>query len=218
MTTNVKPDSKEFTAEKTVWQLFKAAMRIKGTDENVAVSLIVSIVLSGYSVLSSTHSLSEQLRALAVDGLNYGAAVLGFLIAGFAVLATLGTSKLVMFMASKRSEKTGYPYIKEHYLNIVYVFFAYWVFVLVCLAIKIFGPADGLASIIARGHGFWISEVGAFAAAQLGYILFATGFTYVVLLLGTLIYNVHMTMMSMIRLEYDKDEQEEIAETDTSDR
>ncbi len=205
-------DSEDITKEIGLLDVYKASRsRLKKNKINIFSTLAVFIMLTIYAFFSNESSVSllEKLRNWAEMGFSFSAGILGFLIAGFAIFATVSDKKLFTTMARTEHKKSGLSYLKHNFFALMYVFIAYLGFAILCLLVQLLGGASGFISImielIASNRDFLI--IKSFLAG-IGIVVVGTWFFYSLMLLQTFIFNIYHIVMTSIRWEVDKDNPE----------
>lgn len=143
------PPGLDLLDEKSLWKIYKKCIALLPSSKfNWATTSIVVLVLicdSAYFPLNH-HSRLESLRSLAELGLGFGSTILGFLIAGFTIFATLSKPELFRRMYDTTHEPSGLSYLKVNFFAFVEVFCVYILFLVLCLVIKLFCGTGGIAA------------------------------------------------------------------------
>ncbi len=215
MTPAQKQDTliKELLKEKTLFQVWRASRCIPPSTATIcwtagaATLLLLSAKLLG---LAPTQ-MATQTRSLAELGLSFSTTVLGFLIAGFTIFASLGKAEMFRRMAETPHENydiTGFSFLKDSFLRLLRVFFEYWMFTLLCLGVKLFAYSDGPLS---RSIAMLPSSAGnakAFICIA-GYTIMGASFVYVLMILQSFIFNIHHVVMIGVTWDIKVQQQEE---------
>lgn len=203
----------DITKEIGLLDIHKASRsRLPRNKINVFSTLAVSGMLIVYAVASteSSASLLERTRKWAEVGFSFSAGILGFLIAGFTIFATVSDKSLFITMAKATHEKSGLSYLKYNFFSLMYVFIAYLGFAMLCLLIQLLGGTSGFISIITdliagKDHFPVIKRF----LAGISVVVVGTWFFYSLMLLQSFIFNVYHIVMTAIRWEVEKDNQDQ---------
>ena len=138
--------------EKSLWDIYKKCVSLLPASKfNWATTSIVVLILicdSAYFPMKYALRL-ENLRSLADLGLGFGSTILGFLIAGFTIFATLSKPELFRRMYDTTHQSSGLSYLKVNFFAFVEVFCVYILFLVLCLAVRLFcGPGGFAASLV----------------------------------------------------------------------
>jgi hypothetical protein len=195
-------DVAELSREKTLWQTRLAARKIPSSRFNSSVVLGAGIAASAYAWLtrSSAEALAQRTRDLTDLGFNFTIGILGFLIAGFTVFATITKEELFRAMATIQSKAPGLSTLKYNLFAFMRVFFDYLLFASYCLTVKVLGPQGGpLAEFISilPNPGEIKSRV-----AKLAFILTVTLLVYVLVILKSFVYNIYQFVITTIQYSF----------------
>ena len=192
----------ELTQEKSLWDIYLSSRRIKTTNFNKVV-LISTFVLSAIYVFflqDDTGKILSDCRQLTQIGFSYAISILGFLIAGFTIFATLTKPDLLLRMMDKIHKDTGLTYLKYNY----FVFIRVFIFYLGISALYLFG-------ILFCGEGGFIPNLIKFIPEsdairpnliRISYVCLTTSLVFLVLLLKVFIFNIYHITMNNLRWEY----------------
>ncbi|MBF0542609.1 MAG: hypothetical protein HQK91_14300 [Nitrospirae bacterium] len=127
--------------------------------------------------------------------------ILGFLIAGFTVFATITKIELFKTMARYEHKESGQSFLKFYFFTFMQIFIDYILFIFFCLLIKLFASSGGLLTM------FIIKTFSNFATIKhvlvsLGLVIIGTWFFYLLLMLKVFIFNVYIMIMTTIRWEF----------------
>lgn len=148
---NFNPD--DITKEIGLLDIYKASRsKLPRNKINIFSTLAVFSMLTVHAIFSNEGSISllEKARGWAEIGFGFSAGILGFLIAGFTIFATVSDKSLFITMAKARHEKSGLSYLKYNFFALMYVFIAYLGFAILCLLIQLLGDTSGFASIMTK--------------------------------------------------------------------
>jgi hypothetical protein len=120
-------DESELTSEKSLWDVYKLSRRILPSKFQVIFVLISFIALASNSFFLSSDQgvILADLRKWSEMGFSFSITILGFLIAGFTVFATLSKPKMMLAMMDHTNKETGLPTLKYNFFAFMKVFIAY---------------------------------------------------------------------------------------------
>jgi hypothetical protein len=208
-----KSNPDDITKEIGLLDIYKASRsRLPRNKINNFSTLAIFAMLMVYAIATTESSVSllEKTRKWAEVGFGFSAGILGFLIAGFTIFATVSDKSLFITMAKTRHEKSGLSYLKYNFFALMYVFIAYLGFAILCLLIQLLGGASGFISImtelIAGKDHFLVTKR---FLAGVSVVVVGTWFFYSLMLLQSFIFNVYHIVMTAIRWEVEKDNQDQ---------
>ncbi|MBE9176793.1 hypothetical protein IQ225_18380 [Synechocystis salina LEGE 06155] len=172
-------------------------------------AIFTMLIVYAFTSTETSISLLEKTRKWSELGFNFSAGILGFLIAGFTIFASVNDKSLFITMAKTKHEKSGLSYLKYNFFTLMYVFIVYLGFAILCLLIQLLGQTSGFISIIVEliaGKDNFL-ETKRFLAG-ISIIVVGTWFFYSLMLLQSFIFNVYHMVMTAIRWEIEKDNQE----------
>lgn len=189
-------------AETTLWDIRLAARTIPSSRFNRYALAVIAITASMYSCLttSSAGSLAQRARDLADLGFNFSAGILGFLLAGFTVFATITKEELFRTMAVHVRSDSGLTSLKHNLFSFMRVFFDYLCFASMCLLVKILGSAGGpISEIVGLSPD---PDNSKSVIARVVFAVIVTMFAYIMLILKSFIYNVYRFVITTIRFSF----------------
>ena len=186
--------------EKNLWQVIKASQSIKDSPFNWIVGLLVSLGFFLYCLIESdTLRVHALLLRMAETGFNSAMSLLGFLIAGFTVFATLAKPELLLTMLKHRHQKSGLSYLKYNFFTLVRVFAYFLIFSAFQLSVIVLGQRD---SIIAAVIKCWPDFQNILYWGNRFVLIVSAGLWAAVFLqLKSFVFNVHHIVMTMIKFE-----------------
>jgi len=190
----------ELTREKTLWAVWQQSRRIKDSKFVLYSTGAVFFLSLAYALATPLDGpvLADRVRGWSDFGLNFAAALLGFLIAGFTIFATLSKPELFIEMAKRTEKATGLSYLKSHFFNFMKTFAVYFFFVCTCFLIKFFAAQDGPLSVLIAHLPTYPTESKRLLA-QIGLVFIGTSFFYLIVLLQEFIFNVYHAVMTSLR-------------------
>lgn len=199
-----KFNSSEITKEIGLIEIFKSSIfRLPISKINVYSTFFVFSILLYYVIVSPENStyLLIKIRKWTELGFSFSAGILGFLIAGFTIFATVSDKSLFVTMAKSLHSGTQLSYLKYNFFSLMYVFILYLGFAILCLLVQILGGESGFLSIILNQlSGSNFVSVKRFIAG-FGIIFVGTWFFYLLMLLQSFIFNIYHIVMTAIRWE-----------------
>lgn len=191
--------AKALTEEKSLWAVYNKARRIQFNSFNLwATIIIVMFVVAQYCVLDI--SLEEKLKVVrdfSSVAIGLVVSVLGFILAGFTIFATISQPDMLVAMSRHRHESSGLSYLKNNFFIFMRIFIYYLAYTVACLLIIVFGVKGGVvhklvaASPISCHIEEWL--VG------LSYVFLYGGLFFLLMQLKSFIYNVYHSVMTAIR-------------------
>ncbi|MFD0893444.1 hypothetical protein KBB96_18615 [Luteolibacter ambystomatis] len=190
----------ELLKEKTLWAIYKRSLSIKDSIFNWSCGILVFILFFAYCwVEPETKNIHNLLLKLAELGFNFAVSILGFLIAGFTIFASLAKPALLLTMLKHPHKSSGMSYLKYNFFTLVRVFIYFLVFAALQIGIIAMGQPEGLIyalikrlsdleSILYFGNRFML-------------ILSATFWVFVLMQLKSFVFNVHHIVMTMIKFD-----------------
>lgn len=191
--------AKSLTEEKNLWSIYKKARRISFNPFNFwSTAIVVALVIAQYSILDIT--LDEKLkivREFSSIAMGVVVSVLGFILAGFTIFATISQPEMFVAMSKHRHEVSGLSYLKNNFFIFMRVFIYYLAYTVFCLMVIVFGVKGGLIhkvvmlSPISCEIREWL--VGA------AYVFLYAGLFFLLVQLKSFIFNVYHSVMTAIR-------------------
>ncbi len=191
----------EMSKESTLWQTRLGARQIPSSPFNVWTVAIVFVVAVLYASFTrtGTPNLAQRTRELAELGFNFTIGILGFLIAGFTVFATITKEELFRSMATAPKQGTKLSTLKYNLFAFMRVFFDYLCFASICLAIKILAPIDGP---IDEFFTLVQAEESKAILARTGYVGMVTLLVYVLIILKSFVMNIYKFVITTIQFSF----------------
>lgn len=196
---------KELLKEKSLWQIYCQSRSLRSSSNfNAYATLMVVGILTAYVWLTpeSAKELAERTREIAADGFAFATTILGFLVAGFTVFATVTKPDLFVFMAKTRHKQSGLPWVKYNFFKFMEVFYVYIVFAGMCLGVRLLAKPSGVLTLLINSTSD--PAPTKLYLAKIGFVLLGGVFFYTLLLLKSFIYNVYHVVMTSIRWEMEK--------------
>jgi hypothetical protein len=194
-------DPKELTSEKSLWDVYVLCRRLKFSTFNKSVLGMTVACLTVYVFVfqNDIGILLAETRALASVGLNFCITVLGFLIAGFTIFATISKPAMFLKMMEVTHTETGLPHLKYNLFAFMRVFIYYITVAFLCFAVILFGGENGIASKIVNCIPNSTSiKCNIIKGA---YICVGSSLIFMLLLLKTFVFNIYAIVMTHLRWE-----------------
>lgn len=197
-------DPDELSKEKSLLAIRMAARKIPSSRFNRGCVLAAAVLSSGYVLLTriDPSTLAQRTRELADMGFNFTIGILGFLIAGFTVFATITKEELFQAMALVRHGPTGLSTLKYNLFAFMRVFVDYLCFCSYCVAVKIIaspgGPLSEVVGLVPGGGEAkgWMARVG--------FALTVTLVIYVLIVLKSFIFNVYHFVITNVQWAFER--------------
>lgn len=190
--------AKALIEEKSLLDVYVKSRRIPFNGFNFWSTVVVfALVVVQYCLLEV--SLDEKLKVVrdfASLAMQVVVSVLGFLLAGFTIFATISQPDMLVAMSRHRAE-SGLSYLKNNFFIFMRVFIYYLAYTVFCLLLIIFavkgGVVHGLVSLspISKEICEWL--VG------FSYVSLYGGFFFLLMQLKSFIFNVYHSVMTAIR-------------------
>ncbi|MHB8286281.1 MAG: hypothetical protein ACYDD1_16630, partial [Caulobacteraceae bacterium] len=127
--------------EKGLWQIVRKSVGVIGQPAEYFVPLLAALLCLPVSIfcefqlgnLATGLRLAKMMVSWSTVGITYAATILGFLVAGFAVFATISDKVFFLHLASYRSNGRNISQFKFIFFTFIYVFIAYIVLILASL-------------------------------------------------------------------------------------
>lgn len=141
------------------------------------------------------------MRALIEAGLNFSASILGFLIAGFTIFATLTKPTLLVKMYDETHPKSKLNYLKHNFFAFMQVFATLLFLLAVCVLAKILGsPGGALIKILQYSQRYICLQMDfvKIVIIDMTYVFLGTLFYYSVMSLKSFIFNVYHVIITSV--------------------
>lgn len=185
--------------EKSLLDIYKKSRRIPFNGFNFWSTLVVSLMVAlQYCLLIGPMSTKLQIvRDFSTVAIGVTATVLGFLLAGFTIFATISQPDMLVAMSQHREQKSGLSFLKYNFFIFMRVFIYYLAYSVFCILIIIFAVKGGLVHRVVS-----ISPIAAQICEWLigvAYVILYAGFFFLLMQLKSFIYNVYHSVMTAIR-------------------
>lgn len=193
------PQPRDLLAEQSLWDIWKCLR--KALKEN----WFNKVFLVGWLIVVSLHAgfartpradLLGQCRSMLDTGIGFGSSILGFLIAGFTIFATMSRPAMLLRMASTPHEKSGLSWLKYTYFGLVEVFINYLVFVISFFVLRVLTvPGGGSSVLIHRLPG---GDETSNVLAKILFAVIACAWMWTLLKLKSFVFNIYHVVMAGI--------------------
>lgn len=185
--------------EKSLWDIYFKSRRIPFNRFNFwSTVFVTALVLAQYCVIDMPLASKLQVvRDFSSLAIGIAVSVLGFILAGFTIFATISQPEMLVAMSQHRHEKTGLSYLKNNFFIFMRVFIYYLVYTAVCLLITVFGVKGGIVHKIVT-----LSPISDHIQEWLvggAYVFLYAGMFFLLMQLKSFIYNVYHSVMTAIR-------------------
>lgn len=195
---------KDIFIEKSLLQIYVKARVFSGATFNRIVLLAFLIVLAAALLVNffvvnifSYDSLIVSVRRLADVGITYATSILGFLIGGFAIFASVTSGGLFLKLAKLDSEFEGISQFKFVFFSFMFCFVHYVAFLAICIGVKVLCEDDGLLSYALTSLAA-VDVRYIVALSSIGVIVLASWLVFVVLLLKSFLWNLYQSLLLVI--------------------
>lgn len=190
---------KSLLEEKSLLQIYNKSRRIPFNSFNFWSTIIVVVMVAiQYCLLDI--SITEKLRLVrefSVMAVGITTTVLGFLLAGFTIFATISQPDMLVAMSQHREQRSGVSFLKYNFFIFMRVFIYYMAYAVFCIFILIFAIKGGvihyLVNISPISHEIIEWLVG------FSYVVLYGGMFFLLMQLKSFIYNVYHSVMTAIR-------------------
>ncbi|MBJ9854120.1 hypothetical protein [Citrobacter freundii] len=201
----IKKDiSDGITSEKSFKDLRALSRKIKiSCSHKVYIFLATLIFIYNAFVLESNLvHLKTDLRTWTSFSFNFSVTILGFLIAGFTIFATLSKPEMFVRMAVHIHKDTKLTTLKYNFLAFIKIFVTYIKFGLFYLLIIIFGQANRFISNLAKEFPL-LHSLTPFCI-KIIYIFVGVSSIHLFLCLKTFVFNIYSIVMTSVRWDFEK--------------
>lgn len=193
------------TKEKSLGEVYWKARKVGSTRGNFRVAMSV-LLLFGLSAACDWYfdakvltlaTLNTLVSHVAEIGFAFTTAILGFLIAGFSIFASITRPEIFAGLAKLDHRETGLSRLQFIFFNFLLVFIHYLAFLAMCIALKLVLPLapaimDAVSPHVPSALVFVLWSANCFAALLLGWL------TYLVMLLKSFIWNIYQAVLVVI--------------------
>lgn len=202
----------ELLKEKSVLEVYNEAKKIAGSDFNRTVARFFALFLAIAMLMLFAFSTPENAKKISSEnwlydwanaGIAFSTSILGFLIAGFSIFATITKNEIFVGLAQipyvDGDKKSNISRLKFIFFNFMIAFVHYLAFLAACLFAAFLltksGPAALILSDIVTNKSYQ-----SYIQAGIAWAL-ATWFVYVLLLLKSFIWNLYQSILFTVTAE-----------------
>ena len=196
-------DLDDLFGEKSLFRIYRLAPSFFSNRFNIIVATVTLCLLSVFSIAHIfIDSLRDAIKLPFADtfsmwanvGASLAGTILGFLIAGFAILCTILRPETMLALHRLRNKKYGLSELKLLFVVFVDVFVQFLALLFWSIMVIVFGgkqgPAAMLGSQLARVH--WLIP---FCLLHVIFTLWGTWFVVLILTLKSFIYNLYQSLL-----------------------
>lgn len=196
-------DPNSLLAEKSLWSIYRESRRIPVSWVNQILSVVVFALLVAYVAFSGADAshLAQKAKDLASIGFTFSTTILGFLVTGFTIFATISKPDLFMKMAMHQESKSGLSYLKYTFFGLMKVFFVYVIFSAYAYIFQALFDVSVPVSAWVIENVDYPAEVLNWISALL-FIANGTWAFHLIMMLQSFVYNIYNIVMVSIRWEF----------------
>lgn len=188
-----------FTEEESLWEIYKKSRSIPWSSFNFLTTLLVFGVSSIATFWSpqKVELLVRSVRDMAAGGLSLTLTVLGFLVAGFTIFATVTNQNMLVAMGSMRHDKSRLSWLKHSFFVLLRTFIYYLCYAVFCFLIVYMASPGGIASQIISLSPH--PEAYRLAIAKVSFVALVTGQYFLLMQLKSFIFNIYHSVAANLR-------------------
>jgi hypothetical protein len=190
-------------AEKSLLEVFSGGRRLLGASYHKWLILVICLALAFAMAIAwpsdpaQSGNLLTMTIAWAQAGLAFSTSILGFLLAGFAIFATLTKTELFEILAQIPYRDSGISHLKFVFFNFIVTFIQYLAFLSFCAAVTLlFATGSPVRESLSQLLEGWVNTKHALVASTA--ILLAGWFAAVLLMLKSFIWNLYQAVLFTI--------------------
>jgi len=194
--------------EKSLFQIYKIARVVAFSKGNVIAAVcvfLVAVLLLGSNaftgmVFASIPTLQKAINSAADTGFTFTSTMLGFLISGFAIFASISKPDILIILARTDYKDPRISELQFIFFNFILVFIHYIIFLGACVIIKIVsGDSGPLPKALELANAYNEAIGCALASTLLAGLL--SWLAFVTLLLKSFIWNLYQSVLITIQIE-----------------
>lgn len=188
-----------FTAELNLWQVWNKARRIPTSGFNLWATVAVFAFVATTTFFSSHDAVAliGYVRELAQFGFNAAVTVLGFLVAGFTIFASVSNPNMLIEMGSLQHPKSGLSWMKHSFFVLLRAFIYYIIYAVICFFVVYLGVAKGPISFLLNLTPH--PDEYALCLAKVTYVVLVVGQFFLLMQLKSFIFNVYSGVVANLR-------------------
>lgn len=204
------------TSEKSLLAVYRKARKVASAPINARLAWTVFLVMMLALAANASFgmpvapyaSLIVGIREVADAGFAFTTAILGFLIAGFAVFASITKPAVFILLAKLDHKKEGISRLQFIFFNFLLVFIHFLTFLALCLIVKVTlysgGPFSGALRWVAENRQIMIVIGASFMFAVM-----TAWLVFLLMLLKSFIWNLYQAVLVTILTEAELTEWEQ---------
>lgn len=199
----------ELFEERNLWRVWRRSPGLASNTFNLWVALLAFLAVLAYVILHAhffnrnVDASIEHLNSVSELGLGFSSAMLGFLIAGFAIFASISKPRLFVDLAKLPSGRDDLSWLKFVFFSFMNVFIHFLLFIALCAAVQLLVRSGAPEMVKGRQMtSFWL------ALSHIGLVALGTWFIILLLKLKSFVWNVYQTMLLTIAHEGQRLEEE----------
>lgn len=202
-----KFDVNELSKEKSFWSLVKLVSRIKFNVENLLVPMLVFGVVFSFNLVEIDKKQlidADAVSSLAKDLVGWYYTILGFLIAGYTVFASVTSVELSAQLAKKKNPETGLPWLK--YIHAMFFKTILVYFFSSCYSLLLVFGFRKFAAYI-----YFVEGLGSYKSCILSLLdaLDVSLFVLSIMMLKSFLFNIYSSVMIAVGMKIVNDERNE---------
>lgn len=206
----------ELFREKSLWQIYAVARRFAPNKFNVLVRKIALVIIIFIVCMNElftdrgffpAQSAVIALRAWANSGLSFASQILGFLVAGFTIFATVSKRNIFVLLAENIDKSKNISHLKVIFFQFMRVFIIYISFCALSIISILLGTEGGIATQVV-GYSLKFGQDFRYVILYIMISVYTLWFLELILSLKSFIWNVYQALILIIVLDDDKDRPE----------
>lgn len=197
-----QPPLHELFDEKSLWIIFWKSPSIAENKSNLGIllatlALFVVFVIHRAVSVGSPFDYPSLLQSWAELGMSLSGTILGFLLAGFAILFSVLKPSTALMLHQLQNKKYGYSELKLLLFLFLDVIFQYTLFLMWCVVYVVAGSLDGPIFLIGHYLGTMdpcVPDV----ITGIAFIVWGTWYVLLVLKLKAFIFNLYQSLLLAI--------------------
>jgi hypothetical protein len=202
-------------SEKSLFAVYRKARKVASAPINarlawgVFVVMVLALAANAWfgMPVAPYRSLIAGIREVADAGFAFTTAILGFLIAGFAIFASITKPGVFILLAKLDHKKEGISRLQFIFFNFLLVFIHFLTFLALCLIVKVTlysgGPLSGALRWVAENR-----QIVIVIGASFMFAVMTAWLVFLLMLLKSFIWNLYQAVLVTILTEAELTEQE----------
>lgn len=192
--------SEPYAAARSLFQLWWQGRRLPISWFNLLTCVVTAVAAFVYARHPATDqgALIDVTRSMAVDGIVFSGTLLGFLLAGFSVFASLANREFFHIVARVPYKKTPFSCLQFSFMIFVEAMANCLIFLVGCTLIRLLSFSKGPISSLVGLHPDLRSGV-----VIAGFTLMATATVFLLLTLKSFIFNIYAMVHVELAVGYE---------------